>query len=118
MLFNVQKTEKEIDILKNKLYELQNGWYPKQTNAFELYFQNGNDWSKIDPQKLTCKNWDISWVDMPKAAIDYLKSLPEFDADIFKKITGIDVRKDKDVEEAIKLLQNKGMIKDGKIINL
>ena len=28
---------------------------------------------------------------MPHEAIDYLKSLPEFDAGIFKKITGIEV---------------------------
>ena len=32
-----------------------------------------------------------AWKDMPQEAIDYLKSLPEFDARIFKRVTGIDV---------------------------
>jgi len=26
---------------------------------------------------------------MPQAAIDYLRSLPEFDADVFEQVTGI-----------------------------
>ena len=29
---------------------------------------------------------------MPKAAIEYVKSLPEYDAEMFKEITGIEVR--------------------------
>lgn len=32
-----------------------------------------------------------NWEGMPQEAIEYLKSLPEFDADIFKQVTGIDV---------------------------
>lgn len=37
-----------------------------------------------------------AWKDMPKDAIDYLKSLPEFNADIFKRVTGIDAKVDSD----------------------
>ena len=42
--------------------------------------------------------WDDSWLDMPKEAIAYLQSLPEFDAAIFKEITGLDVSNTKKKE--------------------
>jgi hypothetical protein len=46
---------------------------------------------------------------MPQDAIDYVVSLPEFDAKIFKEITGIDVNEiDDKTEEAMKLLKKKG----------
>lgn len=32
-----------------------------------------------------------AWKDMPEEAIEYIKSWPEFDASIFKRVTGIDV---------------------------
>jgi DNA-directed RNA polymerase sigma subunit (sigma70/sigma32) len=67
------------------------GWYPKQTNAVELYNQHGKEWSKIDTSKLAAKEkFTDDWVNMPKEAIEYLKSLEEFDAEIFKEITGLD----------------------------
>ncbi len=51
-----------------------------------------------------------AWKDMPIEAIEYLKSLPEFDANIFKRVTGIDVEAQTDdkTEEAIALLKEKG----------
>jgi len=52
---------------------------------------------------------------MPKQAIDYIKSLEEFDAEIFKKITGLDSEND-EVTKAIKLLEERGKLKDGKIL--
>lgn len=36
---------------------------------------------------------------MPKEALDYIKSIPEFDADIFEKITGIDVEHEDEIVE-------------------
>ena len=42
-----------------------------------------------------CPNWqqpDDTWKDMPKEAIEYVISLPEFDAVMFKRITGIDTK--------------------------
>ena len=32
-----------------------------------------------------------AWADMPKEAIEYIKSLPEFNAKIFFEVTGIEV---------------------------
>jgi len=66
-------------------------WYPKQTNAFELYTQCGNEWSKINTSDLTYKDWDKSWKDMPTEMVEYLQSLPEFNADLFKEIIGLDI---------------------------
>ena len=89
MLFNKQVTEERIDEVKSKFREVTNNWYPKQTNAFELYLENGSAWSKVPVQDLVRKSWANSWKDMPQVGIDYLASLPEFDEKIFKEVTGI-----------------------------
>ena len=50
----------------------------------------------------TVDNWEEpyeAWKDMPQEAIDYLKGLPEFNAKIFKRVTGIDVNKEEETIE-------------------
>lgn len=91
-LFNKSISESRWEEIFYKL----NVYYAKQTNAFELYAKNGNDWFSINPSELTYKDWEDSWSDMLKELIDYVSSLPEFDADIFQEITGIDVSKKQD----------------------
>lgn len=55
--------------------------------------------------KVACQIW---WKENPDRHEDFL-SLPAFNAEIFKAITGIDVeKKDDATEEAIKLLKEKG----------
>lgn len=98
MLFNKQVNEERIDEVMEKLRSISNYWYPKQTNAFELYLKNGSQWDKVPVSELTCKDWYDSWLDMPKEAIAYLQSLPEFDAAIFKEITGLDASNTKKKE--------------------
>lgn len=66
-------------------------WIAAATNAFDLYDTAFKDWSKIDTSKLTYKQWDESWKDIPTEMLEYIKSLPEFDSDIFKEITGVDI---------------------------
>jgi hypothetical protein len=51
---------------------------------------------------------DEAWYGMPKELLEYIKSLPEFDAEIFFEITGIRVNKKKitikiDVDKAREL---------------
>jgi len=58
--------------------------------------------------------WKELWNELSQTDKDFFTSLPNFDAEIFFKITGIKL--DDDVEKAIKLLTEKGRIKDGKII--
>lgn len=94
--FNKVKTE-----LSRKL----DGWFPKFNNAFELYLKNGSDWSKVDASRITSKNSGnnledrkSAWKDMPQEAIDYILSLPEFDSEIFKEVTGIDIEERETIE--------------------
>lgn len=80
-------SEPRIDEVMNKLQSFS--FYPKQTNAFDLYAACGEEWAKINLAELTYKDWNVSWEDCPKEMLSYLQSLPEFDAALFKEITGI-----------------------------
>jgi hypothetical protein len=121
-LFKTKVTEERIDEVMTKYKNKLNGWKPTFNNGFELYLQNGNDWKKVDASKMwsTLNEWGKpakAWEGMPQDAIDYLMSLPEWDEAIFTRITGlVPTKKDDEIEKAIKLLQEKGRIKDGKII--
>ena len=46
-------------------------------------------WSFCFPQLAEVDEQE-AWSKMPKKMLEYIKSLPEFNAEIFKKITGID----------------------------
>ena len=73
------------------LYVKLNGWYPKFHNMFELYLKHGSNW-KLTPISETQENSkEKAWEDMQKEAIEYIKSLPEFNKDIFFEVTGIKV---------------------------
>ena len=93
MLFNKQSTESRVNEVSNQIYSLWNGWRPYQTNAFDLYKEAGQSWAKIDLSKLTAKDWDESWKDMPKESLVYIANLPEFDPEVFISITGIELDK-------------------------
>ena len=94
-IFGVNVSKDRFDEVWTVLFDKLNGWYPKFNNAFDLYMKNGNSWSKIDASEITStlKKWNEpfeAWKDMPKEAIEYVKSLPEFNPEMFKRITGID----------------------------
>lgn len=93
ILFNKEVSEKRWNEVNNKIYELWGDWFPEFNNAFKLYVKAGNDWSLVKANEIcnTCKDGDPkeAWASMPKEAIKYIKSLPEFDAKIFEAVTGI-----------------------------
>jgi len=92
LIFNKQSTEKRIDEIFEVLYSKLNGWRPTYNNIKALWFANGSDW-KLTPVKDAKElQKEEAWADMPTAAIEYVRSLPEFDADIFEKITGLKAR--------------------------
>ena len=90
-LFNKQVSKHRFQEVKFKLYTYLKGWKPTFNNLKSLYLKHGCDW-KLTPipqaRELSKKE---AWANMPKEAIDYLKSLPEFDAEIFTEITGIEI---------------------------
>ena len=53
--------------------------------------ENGELWENVPVPKISGISNIEAYKDMPKELIEYFKSLPEFDAEIFKEITGIEV---------------------------
>ena len=97
-LFDKEVTEERWREIWDTLHNKLNGWYPKFNNAFELYLKVGNDWKLVDASKIKSKLEDCekpyeAWKDMPVEAQEYLMSLPEFNAEIFFAVTGINLQK-------------------------
>ena len=90
MVFNKQTTQERASLIIQEYREKLNSWTPKYNNAFKLYDANGKEWKNVDASQIQEVDNKTAWEGMPKDAIDYLKSLPEWDANIFKEITGID----------------------------
>ena len=89
-VFNTPVSEQRVNEIKNNIRELADGWFPKFTNAYELYAANGQDWPSTPAPKIDGMDRTYAYADMPQKLVDYIKSLPEFDADIWQKITGVD----------------------------
>lgn len=70
-IFNKKISEKRFYEVKNRLDSFN--WFLSFNNLKDLKSDN---------------KWKCAWADMPQEMLDYIKSLPEFDAQIFKKITG------------------------------
>ena len=87
-VFNQQVSEQRVNEIKNSIRELEGDWFPKFTNAYELYNANGQDWLSTPAPKIQGMDRAYAYADMPQQLVDYLKSLPEFDADIWQQITG------------------------------
>jgi len=97
-IFGIEVSKERFDEVWSDLHEKLDGWFPKFNNGYELYLKNGSDWEKVDASEMesTLDDWEKpyeAWKDMPQEAIDYVKSLPEFDAEIFKRITGLHDKK-------------------------
>ena len=90
-IFAVEVNGERYSGVWGELYEKLNGWVPTFNNIKTLYLKSGNSWKDTPIDKAEEIQKEEAWADMPKAAIDYIASLPEFDADMFFKITGIKV---------------------------
>jgi len=98
-IFGKDVSEERFEEVWSNLQTKLNDWYPEFNNAKKLWLKAGKDWKKVDASEITetLKDWQKpyeAWKDMPKEAIEYVKSLPEFDAVMFKRITGIDTNID------------------------
>ena len=86
-IFGKEVDKERFNEVKTKLFEKIGDWRPYFNNAFDIKKKEG--WEYTDPGKIKEKSNKEAWERMPKEAIDYVKSLPEFDAEMFDEITGI-----------------------------
>lgn len=90
-IFGKEVSKERFNTVYSHLIYKLNGWQPTFNNIKSLYLKNGSDWVKTPIKDAEKISKEEAWSDMPKEAIDYIKSLPEFDADMFAEITGIEV---------------------------
>lgn len=83
MLFNQPISEARYDEVRRKL----EAWYPQFTNAAELREQSGGKWSATPAHRITTRTAKEAYAEMPEALRAYIKSLPEYDDEIFRAIT-------------------------------
>ena len=75
----------------NKIYEelVNFNWYPKFNNAFVL---KGNlEWYETNIPEIAQVSNKAAYSDMPLEMIKYIKSLDEYDEELFKKITELEL---------------------------
>jgi len=135
MVLNQQLTNDQSDDFYEKIIDIMDGWLPFVTNYCDLkdkgwhkkYDEKNEYVSGIisDDEFPYLKQYHHAWSSCPKKkelidlirSCDYLDTVPALET--LNQITGIDVHKTEDDEEATKaiaLLEAKGKIKEGKII--
>lgn len=84
MLFNKSITE---DRYNEVFYKINSfNWYPRFNNAEML---KGNlEWYETNIPKIVEIDNKTAWSFMPRQMLNYIKSLPEYDEELFDKITG------------------------------
>ena len=91
LIFGKEVSEGRFLEIENNLYRKLGSWKPTFNNIKALYLKNGSDW-KLTPIKNAEEiSKQEAWKDMPRKAVEYVASLPEFDADMFFEITCIDL---------------------------
>lgn len=94
-IFGKEVSEERFNKVWDELINKLHGWFPKFNTAY-LWLKKEGSWEKVYASKIesTLENWEKpyeAWKDMPQEAVDYVSSLPEFDAKMLLRITGIDV---------------------------
>ena len=87
MLFNKPISVERFNKISNRL----SGWYPNFTNAEELRQKYGDGkWESTPAPVIVGRTAQEAYAEMPEELIAYVKSMPEYDDEIFRKITGAD----------------------------
>lgn len=100
MLFNKVVTDARADGVQLEFIKLCKGWRPTFNNVKSLFLDHGSDWEKVPLKETSPLFTSAAWAGMPQEAIDYLKSLPEFDPVVFEEVTGIRVYTEKEVHKS------------------
>ena len=82
-LFNKESTEKRCAAVIEKLKSF--GWHPEFMNWSEV--KGTKEWWAFCFPKLEEISNKAAWAKMPQKMLDYIKTLPEFDKEVFKAIT-------------------------------
>ena len=90
-IFGKEVSEEYFNKVQSELYHKLNGWRPTFNNIKALYLKSGIDWKLTPIQNAKELSIKEAWSGMPIEAVEYVKSLPEFDGEMFTKITGIEV---------------------------
>jgi hypothetical protein len=90
-IFGKEVSMERFKEVKEEFERISNNFVPKFNNLKALYLKFGNDWKSTPIQAAKTIQKEEAWSKMPKEAIAYLVSLPEFDAEIFYNVTGIKV---------------------------
>lgn len=82
-LFNRKSSEKRCKEVIGRLRGFD--WFPKFHNMYDL---KGNmEWWRVCFPELVDVEPKEAWSKMPREILDYIRSLPEFDAKVFEKVT-------------------------------
>jgi hypothetical protein len=88
-IFRTKVSEERFNSVMTEFRNHLGNWKPTFNNLKSLYLACGSEWKKVEVSNAKELQKEEAWSGMPVAAIDYLKSLPEWDAAIFFEITGI-----------------------------
>lgn len=92
-IFGRKVSEERFERVYSNLHVHLDGWKPTFNNLKCLYLKYGSDWKKTPIPNAEEIQKEEAWRDMPVGAIEYLRTLPEFNSEMFFKITGIKVSK-------------------------
>jgi hypothetical protein len=92
-LFHKEVSKERYDEVMKVFKNLSNNFVPQFNNLKGLYLKFGSDWKLTPVQAANEIQKQEAWSDLPKEALDFLVSLPEFEADIFFEVTGINLLK-------------------------
>lgn len=90
-IFGKKINKEKFKTICNEFFKKLNGWTPTFNNLKSLYLKYGSEWKLTPIHRAQEISKEEAWRDMPIEAIEYLKSLDEFDPDMFFEITGIKV---------------------------
>ena len=83
VLFNKKVTKERYEEVNKKIRDFN--FIPHFDNFYEL--KGDKEWWALCFPELREVDNKTAWSKMPKEMLDYIKSLPEYDEEIFKKIT-------------------------------
>ena len=88
-IFGIEVSDERFDEVMSIIQSFN--WKPTFNNLKTLYLKSDSKWEETpipNAKELSIKE---AWSDMPKEMLEYIKSLPEFNKDMFYKITQIEV---------------------------